>query len=194
MAPIAAATLFRTLCIPADCPTITLLYPFSIAFPQPAPADDPFRYATVDTVDTVDAVPGPPPPARRPPSPSTSCPEDPLSVDTIGAPSQYRSSPFSGTSIASPAAIADLAVDLHRPAVTDALPHTTTAPSPLPYLPPPFGNPGAAPQCGSTPFPSTSRKFITNVFRRIYPSGDDLADMVFIDLSNLLFRLHRIAR
>eukprot|EP00977_Amphora_coffeiformis_P023660 scaffold13902_cov173-Amphora_coffeaeformis.AAC.1 len=48
MAPIAAVTLFRTLCIPASLhhPTINLLSPFSVAFTQPI--DHPFLCNTKD--------------------------------------------------------------------------------------------------------------------------------------------------
>eukprot|EP00977_Amphora_coffeiformis_P028196 scaffold34833_cov336-Amphora_coffeaeformis.AAC.1 len=69
MAPIAAETSFRTLCIPASLhhPTITLC-PLPVTFTQPA---------TLPDVDAVDNGPnGLLPPARRPPSPPPFHPED----------------------------------------------------------------------------------------------------------------------
>eukprot|EP00977_Amphora_coffeiformis_P017851 scaffold5987_cov203-Amphora_coffeaeformis.AAC.2 len=79
MALIAAATSFRTLRIPADCPTITLC-PLPIAFTQLT--NHPYRSAAdrrvvVDAVDTL-------PHAHRPPSPFPPRPEDfPLSATLV---------------------------------------------------------------------------------------------------------------
>eukprot|EP00977_Amphora_coffeiformis_P024437 scaffold15870_cov141-Amphora_coffeaeformis.AAC.1 len=103
MAPIAAATLFRTLCIPASLhpPTISLC-PLPVAFTQLA--GHPSRSADGLGVDAVDALPSLLAPAPRPPSPLL-CPEDPPLSTTLVRPLSVATAHFSGTSIASPVAV-----------------------------------------------------------------------------------------
>eukprot|EP00977_Amphora_coffeiformis_P015665 scaffold4604_cov86-Amphora_coffeaeformis.AAC.1 len=143
MAPIAAETSFRTLCIPADCSTISL-YPFPIVFTQPTPTNDLLQPAVVDAVDDTLVLPQ----AHRPPHPFPPCLEDfplsatlvrPLSAATahLSAPPSLlpsTSTPTHGTTVAAEIPIDDEVSIATSPSSFPPAP--VPSPSPLPAAEP----------------------------------------------------------
>eukprot|EP00977_Amphora_coffeiformis_P012544 scaffold3125_cov174-Amphora_coffeaeformis.AAC.1 len=169
MAPIAAATSFRTLCIPADCPTITL-FPFSIAFTQFTPSA---LFSSTPSTSSTSPPPSTPfhasPPVHCPPSPLLLCPEEPPLSTTLVRPFSVATAHFSGTSLASPADVVDIAAVASFPSAPSLLlPHCLctllpfAAPSPVCHLPFLFL---VAQLCSSRPF-SASPVAVASTSRR----------------------------